>query len=127
MVVLATGGMNLSVGAIGVSSVMLAGCFLQVLRLAHTARDRCYVGLRGGAGVTERDCHRRDWREQRFVVTLATASLFSGGMLILSHGVPLNGLPPEIGVFGKAAVGPVPALAIVALAIGGLLLHPVRA
>src|SRR5258707_354368 len=47
--------------------------------------------------------------------------VFSGGLLILSRGVPVNGLPPEIGAFGRAMVGPVPALAIVALAIGGLL------
>jgi ribose transport system permease protein len=95
MVVLATGGMNLSVGAIGVCSVMLAGYFLQVLGLP---------------------------------IPLAIAgTLAFGGVLgwlngiAISHGVPLNGLPSEIGAFGKATVGPVPALAVVALAIGGLL------
>ena len=120
MVVLATGGMNLSVGAIGVSSVMLAGYFLQVLRLpiplaiAATLAFGGVLGWLNGIAITKTGVNS-------FVVTLATASLFSGGMLILSHGVPLNGLPPEIGVFGRAAVGPVPALAVVALAIGGLL------
>ena len=120
MVVLATGGMNLSVGAIGVCSVMLAGYFLQVLGLpiplaiAATVSFGGVLGWLNGMVITRTGVNS-------FVVTLATASLFSGGMLILSHGAPLNGLPPEIGVFGKAMVGPVPALAIVALAIGGLL------
>jgi ribose transport system permease protein len=120
MVVLATGGMNLSVGAIGVCSVMLAGYFLQVLGLpipvAIAATLACggALGCLNGVAITKTGVNS-------FVVTLATASLFSGGMLILSHGAPLNGLPHEMGAFGKAMIGPVPALAFVALAIGALL------
>src|ERR1700738_1701639 len=119
MVVLATGGMNLSVGAIGVCSVMLAGYFLQMLGLsiplaiAGTLAFGGVLGWLNGIAITKTGVNS-------FVATLDTASLFSGAILILSHGVPLNGLPPEIGLFGKATVGPVPALAIVALAIGGL-------
>jgi ribose transport system permease protein len=99
---------------------MLAGYFLQVLGLpipvAIVATLACGGALGGlnGVAITRTGVNS-------FVVTLATASLFSGGMLILSHGAPLNRLPPEIGAFGKAMIGPVPALAIVALMVGGLL------
>jgi ribose transport system permease protein len=99
---------------------MLAGYLLQMLGLpiplaiAGTLAFGGVLGWLNGIAITKTGVNS-------FVVTLATASLFSGGMLILSHGVPLNGLPPEMGAFGRATVGPVPALAIVALAIGGLL------
>ena len=102
MVVLATGGMNLSVGAIGVCSVMLAGYLLQVLGLpiplaiAATLAFGGVLGWLNGIAITKTGVNS-------FVVTLASASLFSGGMLILSHGVPLNGLPPAIGVFGQGS------------------------
>jgi ribose transport system permease protein len=120
MVVLATGGMNLSVGAIGVCSVMLAGYCLQVLGLPIPLAIVATLAFGGGLGGLNGIAITRTGVNS-FVVTLATASLFSGGMLILSHGLPLNGLPPAIGAFGRAAVGPVPALALVALAIGVLL------
>jgi ribose transport system permease protein len=53
-----------------------------------------------------------------FVITLASANLFSGGMLILTKAVPLNGLPPEVGAFGRMKLGFVSPLLIVALALG---------
>lgn len=120
MVVLATGGMNLSVGAIGICSVMTTGYLLQVVGLpipAALGLTLAFGGLLGwlnGFAITRTGVNS-------FVVTLATASLFTGGMLILTKGVPFNGLPPELGAFGKAGVGRVPSLALVALAIGALL------
>jgi ribose transport system permease protein len=53
-----------------------------------------------------------------FIITLATASLFLGAMLILTQAVPLNGLPPAIAGFGKLRIGFVSGLLIIALAIG---------
>ncbi|WP_354062361.1 ABC transporter permease [Devosia sp. 2618] len=120
MVVLATGGMNLSVGAIGVCSVMVVGYLLQIMGLpipvavAGTLFFGGFLGWLNGMAITKTGVNS-------FVVTLASASLFSGGMLILSKGLPLNGLPPELGAFGRAAIGPVPVLAVVALGIGVLL------
>jgi ribose transport system permease protein len=120
MVVLATGGMNLSVGAIGVCAVMASGYLMQIaglpiaVALPATVAFGGLLGCLNGFAITRTGVNS-------FVVTLATASLFSGGMLILSQGVPLNGLPPSLGAFGRASVGPVPALALVTLAIGALL------
>jgi ribose transport system permease protein len=116
MVVLATGGMNLSVGAIGVCAVMLSGYLMQVLgvpipvAIAGTLALGALLGWINGFAIV------KTWVNS-FVVTLASASLFSGGMLILTKAVPLNGLPPEFGAFGKSGVLGVPSLALVALGI----------
>lgn len=116
MVVLATGGMNLSVGAIGVCAVMFSGYLMQVLgvpipvAIAGTLALGALLGWMNGFAIVKTGVNS-------FVVTLASASLFSGGMLILTKAVPLNGLPPEFGAFGKSAVLGVPSLALVALGI----------
>ncbi len=120
MVVLATGGMNLSVGAIGVCAVMFSGYLMQVLgvpipvAIAGTLALGALLGWVNGFAIVKTGVNS-------FVVTLASASLFSGGMLILTKAVPLNGLPPEFGAFGKSAVLGVPGLALVALGIAVLL------
>ncbi|MBL0371543.1 ABC transporter permease [Rhizobium sp. KVB221] len=120
MVVLATGGMNLAVGAIGVCAVMTVGYLLQVIGLpipvaiVATLAFGGMLGWLNGFAITRTGVNS-------FVVTLASASLFLGGMLILSKGVPLSALPPGLGAFGKASLAGVPALAYVALAIGMLL------
>ena len=123
MVVLATGGMNLSVGAIGVCAIMFSGYLMQVLGwpipLAIVGTLTLGVALGGLNGLAIVLT-----RVNAFVVTLASASLFTGGMLILSKAVPLNQLPPDFGAFGRLMVGPVPALSLTALAIGvQLLIH----
>lgn len=117
MVVLATGGMNLSVGAIGVCSVMMTGYLLQIVGLPIPVALLLTLVLGGALGWVNGFAITRTGVNS-FVVTLATASLFMGGMLIFSQGVPLNGLPPALGAFAKSGIGRVPSLAIVALAIG---------
>ncbi len=119
MVVLATGGMNLSVGAIGVCCVMIAGYLMQAaglpipVAILLTLAFGGLLGALNGLAIVKTGVNS-------FIVTLASASLFSGGM-IFTKGVPLNGLPATFGAFGRSGVGPVPSLAIVALLIGTLL------
>lgn len=117
MAVLATGGMNLSVGAIGVCSVMLTGYLLQTLGLpipvtiAGALLGGALLGWINGFAIVKSGVNS-------FIITLASASLYSGGMLILTKAVPFNVLPPEIGAFGKANFAGVPVLMLVAVAIG---------
>lgn len=120
MVVLATGGMNLSVGAIGVCCVMAAGYLMQMaglpipVAILLTLAFGGLLGALNGLAIVKTGVNS-------FIVTLASASLFSGGMLIFTKGVPLNGLPATFGAFGRSGIGPVPSLAIVALVIGAAL------
>ena len=121
MVVLATGGMNLAIGAIGVCSVMFAGYLMQVLSLPGP------VALAGGLALGS----LLGWVNgltivrtgvNSFIITLASASLFNGGMLILTKAVIFNGLPPTIAEFGRMRWDVVSPLLLVALLIGSALI-----
>lgn len=120
MAVLATGGMNLSVGAIGVCAVMLTGFLLQTLglpipvALAGALLGGAALGWLNGFTIVKTGVNS-------FIVTLASASLFSGGMLILTKAVPYNALPVSVGEFGKSSFLTLPSLLWVAMGIGALL------
>ncbi|PSJ62656.1 ABC transporter permease [Kumtagia ephedrae] len=121
MVVLATGGMNLAVGSIGVCAVMASGFLLQdlglpiPLALAGALALGAALGWLNGVAIVRTGVNA-------FIITLASASLFLGAMLILTKAVPYNGLPPEIGAFGRMRIGGyVSPLLIIALAIGAAL------
>jgi ribose transport system permease protein len=121
MVVLATGGMNLAIGAIGVCSVMFAGYLMQVLSLPGP------VALAGGLALGSLLGWINGFTIVRtgvnsFIITLASASLFNGGMLILTKAVIFNGLPPTIAEFGRMRWDAVSPLLLVALLIGSALI-----
>ena len=121
MAALATGGMNLSVGSIGVCAVMTGGFLMQTLGLpipvaiAGALALGATLGWLNGFVITRTGVNS-------FIITLASANLYSGAMLILTKAVPFDNLPKDIGAFGKLrladAVSP---LLIIALAIGSLL------
>ena len=121
MVVLATGGMSLAIGAIGVCSVMFAGYLMQVLSLPGP------VALAGGLALGSLLGWINGFTIVRtgvnsFIITLASASLFNGGMLILTKAVIFNGLPPTIAEFGRMRWDVVSPLLLVALLIGSALI-----
>ena len=122
MVVLATGGMNLSVGSIGVCAVMASGYLMQSLGLPAPAAFLLALVLGGALGWLNGFAIVRGG-VNAFIVTLASANLFSGAMLILTRAEPINGLPPDVGAIGRLRLfGLVSPLLLVALAIGvGLL------
>jgi ribose transport system permease protein len=124
MVVLATGGMNLAVGSIGVCAVMATGWMLQTLGLPIPLALAGGLVLGGALGWLNGFAIVRTGVNS-FIITLASASLFLGGMLILTKAVPFNGLPPELGAFGRSRLWiaglPISPLLIIAVVIGGLL------
>lgn len=121
MVVLATGGMNLAVGSIGVCAVMTVGFLLQdlglpiPLALLGGLALGTALGWLNGFAIVKTGVNA-------FIITLASASLFLGAMLILTKAVPYNALPPEIGAFGRMRIGGlVSPLLLIAIAIGAVL------
>jgi ribose transport system permease protein len=93
------GRMNLAVGAVGVVSAMVAGVVLGPLVQSPFAGilAALVVGAIVGAIM--------GWLEQRtglssFIVTLASASILTGAVLIVSGGVSISTLPEEIINFG---------------------------
>jgi ribose transport system permease protein len=121
MVVLATGGMNLAIGSIGVCSVMLVGYLMQQLGLpiplavAAGLALGALCGFANGAAIVRSGVNS-------FIITLASASLFVGGMLILTKATIYNGLPPDIAGIGRMRWGFISPLLLIALAIGAALL-----
>jgi ribose transport system permease protein len=100
MVVLACGHFNLAVGSIGVSAIMATGFFLEglglpiVVSIAGGLAVGALMGWMNGILVVKTGIHS-------FVITLATASLYFGLMLILTKAEAFRNLPAAFNVLGK--------------------------
>jgi ribose transport system permease protein len=120
MVVLATGGMNLAIGSIGVCAVMASGYLMQTLglpipvALALALLLGAFLGWLNGFVIIRSGVNS-------FIITLASASLFLGGMLILSKAQTFNALPPEIAAFGRLRFNFISPLLFIAIGIGVIL------
>jgi ribose transport system permease protein len=121
MVVIVTGGLNLALGAIGVSAVMLGGWLMQEAGapapagIAGALLLGALLGLANGLLVVRMGVHS-------FVVTLATMSLYFVAMLVLTRAEAFSGLPPGFTGFGRLRhFGWVSALVPVALGTALLL------
>lgn len=101
LVVIVTGGLNLAVGAIGVSAVMFGGWLIEAIGLPVPLAAVGALALGAGLGwvngaiVTRSGIHS-------FVITLATMSVFFGVMIFLTRAQAFRAMPPEIAAFGKA-------------------------
>jgi ribose transport system permease protein len=103
LVVLATGRMNMAVGAVGVIVAMFTGWLVSSVELPIIVG--CLLGILLGtlAGalmgwlvlVTKLDS---------FIVTIAMLSIFTGTMYVLTKATPIN-LPPAMPELGIRAVG----------------------
>ena len=122
MVVLATGGMNLAVGSIGVCVVMMGGYLMQVVGLPVPLACVLALVLGGALGWLNGFAIVRSGVNS-FIITLASANLFSGAMLILTKAAPLNALPRSVGAFGQMRIGGgwVSPILAIAVAIGAAL------
>src|SRR5258708_20295838 len=93
MVALSIGDLNLAVGAIGGAIGMLAGWTMQVLGLPPEVA--ILFGLVAGMLLGFGNALLITWtRINSFIVTLATASLITAPMLIITPSAPLTPLPP---------------------------------
>ena len=100
MAVIVTGGLDLSVGAIGVCAAMVFGWLVQIVALPMglavplVVRFGAGLGLINGFTVVKSGVHS-------FIITLASMSIFFGVMIFLTKAAAFNGLPPEVQAFGK--------------------------
>src|SRR4030081_3220605 len=119
MVALSIGDLNLAVGAIGGATGMVAGWTMQVLGLPP--EGAVLFALAAGTLLGFGNALLITWtRINSFIVTLATASLITGGMLILTHSDPFSRLPESFTSFSETEVAglPVSNLVLVMLAVG---------
>ena len=100
MVVIVSGGLNLAVGAIGVCAVMAGGYAMErlgvgwPLGLAACLLMGAALGVVNGEAIVRSGVHS-------FIITLATMSIFFGGMVFLSRAEAFRLLPPAVPDFGK--------------------------
>lgn len=100
MAVIVTGGLDLSIGAIGVCAAMAAGWLMQVggvatpLAVLGGLLVGAVLGLLNGVLIVKSRMHS-------FVVTLATMSIFFGGMIVVTRAQPYNGLPDAFIAVGR--------------------------
>jgi len=119
MIVMATGGMNVAIGAVGGLCAVLLGVFVDWLGLDPIASVAMvvaaglvcglvngFITLRcGGVGVAS------------FLATLATASVFAGVKLSITRGKPIYGLPPRFPALGELSVAGIPFLSFVMIGV----------
>ena len=104
MVVIVTGGLNLSLGAIAVCAVMAAGWLIEAvgmplpLAMLGALVMGAVLGWINGILIVKSGIHS-------FVITLATMSIFFGVMIFLTRAEPFRALPPEVVAFGTAKIG----------------------
>ncbi|RFC61995.1 ABC transporter permease [Fulvimarina endophytica] len=103
MTVLATGGLNLAIGAMGVAAAMACGWLIEGAGLAWPLAVLGGLALGAGLGVTN------GWMVVKtglhsFIITLATMSIFFGAMIFLSQGESYRALPAVFSDLGRARV-----------------------
>jgi ribose transport system permease protein len=100
MVVIVTGGLNLSVGAIGVCVAISCGWMLEragvplPLAILAALAIGAALGALNGFIIVRSGLHS-------FIITLATMSIFFGLMLFVTRAEAYRVLPPELSAFAK--------------------------
>ncbi|MEL6964401.1 MAG: ABC transporter permease, partial [Pseudomonadota bacterium] len=99
MIVIITGGLNLSVGAIGVTSAMFGGWLMQalglpwILGLLGGLAMGAALGALNGVIIVRSGLHS-------FIITLATMSIFFGVMIFLTQAESYRDISPTFAGFG---------------------------
>jgi len=100
MTVIVTGGLNLAVGAMGVSAAMVCGWLIEGLGVPWP------LAILGGLAFGAALGFINGWMVVRtglhsFIITLATMSIFFGAMIFLTRAEAFRDLPAAFSAFGK--------------------------
>jgi len=115
MVVLGSGGMSLAVGAIAGIAVVTAGGLMDSFGAPAVVAVPVALGCAALCGLLNGLLINRT-RLSAFIVTLATASIFTGVILGLTAGRPYYRLPREFLWLGSGAIVGIPVPAVIAFA-----------
>jgi ribose transport system permease protein len=119
MVVVSTGGMNIALGAIGGLSAVLAAMLMEWygwplwLIIVVTLAGGALMGFINGFLAVKTGINA-------FVITLATASAYTGASMAITNANPIYGVYDSVLSLGQARWGifPWPALATIVVAVG---------
>ncbi len=120
MAVLAAGGMDLSVGAIGGLSAVVVGGLMEAFKVPPALAIVAGLTVGGLGGALNGFLVVRTGLSA-FIVTLATASAFTGLNLGLTSGQPFYYLPDSFKAIGSWTLAGIPGLLLVMLAVGAAL------
>jgi ribose transport system permease protein len=104
MAVIVTGGLNLAVGAMGVSAAMACGFLIEVLGMPWPLALLGGLALGAGLGFINGYMVVRTGLHS-FIITLATMSIFFGVMIFLTRAEAYRELPDAFSAFGKMRFG----------------------
>ena len=116
LLVLAIGQLSLSVGAIGGMAAVLTGGIMELwgvptpVAIAIGLLIGVVAGAANGLLITRTGING-------FVITLATASAFTGVTIGLNNAEPFYNLPTGFVAFGQARFGPFPAIGVVTVLV----------
>jgi ribose transport system permease protein len=116
MVVLAAGGMDLSVGAIGGLTAVIVGGMMEVWHVPPVIAVLAGLALGALGGALNGLLVVRTGLSA-FIVTLATASVYTGLNLGITSGKPFYYLPDSFKAVGSLTVANVPVLLLVMLVV----------
>jgi ribose transport system permease protein len=100
MIVIVTGGLDLSVGAVGIASAMFAGYLMQDFHVQMVAAIIAALFVGGALGF----CNGFVVifaRVHSFIVTLASMSIIFGAMIVLTGAESIRDLPPAFLALGR--------------------------
>ena len=117
MVVIVTGGLNLAVGAIGVSAAMFGGWLMQGAGLHWAPAVAGGLALGAALGALNGIVIVRSGLHS-FIITLATMSIIFGAMIFLTQAESYREISPAFSSFGGLRFwGVVPAVLLVSVAV----------
>jgi ribose transport system permease protein len=116
LVVLAIGQLSLSVGAIGGMTAVLTGGMMEVWGVATPVAIGAGLLVGAAAGLVNGLLITRTGING-FVITLATASAFTGITIGLNNAEPFYNLPTAFVAFGQARLGPIPGIGVITILI----------
>ncbi len=120
LMVLVVGQLNLSVGATGGMVAIVTGGMMEVWGLPTVAAVTLGLLIGIGAGLVNGLLTTKTGING-FIITLATASAFTGITIGLNDAKPYYNLPSAFVRFGQGRIGPLPYIAIVTVIVGVLL------
>jgi ribose transport system permease protein len=120
MVTLAVGQLNISVGALGGLVAVLAGGMMEKLGFPVVVAVPLAIGIGGLAGLLNGVLTVRTGING-FIITLATASAFTGINLGITESIPFYDMPPSLVAFGSNRFFGFPYLLIAPIVVAALL------
>jgi ribose transport system permease protein len=116
LLVLAIGQLSLSVGAIGGMTAVLTGGMMEIWGVATPTAIGAGLLVGAAAGLVNGLLITRTGING-FVITLATASAFTGITIGLNNAEPFYNLPAAFVAFGQARLGPIPGIGVATILV----------